>query len=230
MTTQAPVSRVRAKDAVNAAVLKYDFDRHELLPFIPDTARSLLDVGCGSGAFGRLLRSARPGMELWAVEPDPASARAAQDGFDRVVPGTFPDRRIPPGKFDVVLCADVLEHMAEPEMALRAAAQATAAGGMMVASIPNVRNWRHVLWPLFRHGKWEYTERGILDRTHLRFFTRSSMRDLFTDNDWLVESVTGINLHGRERILSAVSGRTLDDFLYPQYVVVAHPCPAVGPV
>jgi 2-polyprenyl-3-methyl-5-hydroxy-6-metoxy-1,4-benzoquinol methylase len=208
---------------MDTTVLRYDFDRHELLPFVPDTARSLLDVGCGSGAFGRLLRSRRPDMELWAVEPDPASALAAQDGFDRVVPGTFPDRRIPAGKFDVVLCADVLEHMPEPELALHAAAQAMAAGGIMIASIPNVRNWRHVLWPLLRHGKWEYTDRGILDRTHLRFFTRSSMRDLFTGNDWAVESVTGINFHRRERILSAVSARTLDDFLFPQYVVVAHP-------
>jgi 2-polyprenyl-3-methyl-5-hydroxy-6-metoxy-1,4-benzoquinol methylase len=208
---------------MNTTVLKYDFDRRELLPFIPDTARSLLDVGCGSGAFGRFLSSKRPGMELWAIEPDPTSAQAAQDAFDRVVLGKFPDSRVPNHKFDVVVCADVLEHMTEPEVALRAAAQATAAEGVMVASIPNVRNWQAVLWPLLRHGKWEYTERGILDRTHMRFFTRGSMRDLFTDNDWLVESITGINLHRRERVLSAVSGGTLDDFLFPQYVVVARP-------
>ena len=66
-----------------------------------------------------------------------------------------------------------------------------ALGGVLVASIPNVRNWRDVLWPL-RNGTWTYTERGILDRTHLRFFTRCSMHSFFVDNGWSVASVTGI--------------------------------------
>jgi 2-polyprenyl-3-methyl-5-hydroxy-6-metoxy-1,4-benzoquinol methylase len=203
--------------------VKYDFDRAELLPFVPGSARALLDVGCGSGAFGRLLRSRRPGMELWAVEPDPASAHAAEDGFDHVVVGEFPDHRLPDGRFDVVMCADVLEHMPEPETALRAAAKAIRPDGVMVASIPNVRHWRAVVWPLLRHGTWTYTERGILDRTHLRFFTRRSMHDFFTDNGWSVQSVTGINMIRREKLLSAASFRLLDDFLLPQYVVVAKP-------
>lgn len=210
-------------DTITEAVVKYDFDRAELLPFLPATSRVLLDVGCGSGAFGRLLRSRRPGMELWAVESDPAAARAAEDGFDHVVLGEFPDERLPSGRFDVVLCADVLEHMAEPEKALRAAVKTIGPDGIMVASVPNVRHWRAVVWPLLRHGTWTYTERGILDRTHLRFFTRRSMCDFFADNGWSVESVTGINMIRREKLLSAVSGHLLDDFLWPQYAVVARP-------
>jgi 2-polyprenyl-3-methyl-5-hydroxy-6-metoxy-1,4-benzoquinol methylase len=204
-------------------VLKYDFPRAELLSFVPQAARSLLDIGCGSGAFGRLLRSQRPGMELWAIEPDPDSAQAAADAFDHVLVGKFPDERLPSGRFDLVLCADVLEHMAEPENALHAAAKAATRDGIMVASIPNVRHWRTVVWPLLRHGTWTYTERGILDRTHLRFFTRRSMRDFFTGNGWSVESVTGINMIRRERLLSAVSAHLIDDFLWRQYVVVARP-------
>jgi 2-polyprenyl-3-methyl-5-hydroxy-6-metoxy-1,4-benzoquinol methylase len=203
--------------------LKYDFARKELLPFIPDAARVLLDVGCGSGAFGRVLRSRRPGMELWAVEPDPAAARAAAGAFDHVIQGMFPDERLPEDAFDVVLCADVLEHMPEPESALRAAVSALAQGGVMVASIPNVRHWRAVIWPLLARGRWTYTERGILDRTHVRFFTRRSMREFFTDNGWSVESVTGINMPRRDKLLSALSARLLDDFLWPQYVVVGRP-------
>jgi 2-polyprenyl-3-methyl-5-hydroxy-6-metoxy-1,4-benzoquinol methylase len=207
----------------NEAVPKYDWDRPELIPFVPETARTLLDVGCGSGAFGRLLRSERPSMELWAVEPDPVSARAAEDGFDRVIVGKFPDDGLPRGAFDVVMCADVLEHMAEPEQALRGAAEALAPGGVMVASVPNVRNWRAVLWPLLRHGTWTYTEQGILDSTHLRFFTRRSMKQFFVDNGWSVQSVTGINMSRKEKLLSALSAHGLDDFLFFQYVVVATP-------
>ena len=210
-------------DMIDEVVLKYDFDRHELIPFLPETAHTLLDVGCGSGAFGRLLRSKRPDMELWAVEPDPASAKAAEGGFDHVIVGEFPNEGLPSGAFDVVMFADVLEHMAEPEQGLRAAVEALAPGGVMVASIPNVRNWRAVLWPLLGHGRWTYTERGILDSTHLRFFSRRSMRQFFVDNGWSVQSVTGINMQRRDKLLSAVSARMLDDFLFPQYVVAARP-------
>lgn len=214
---------VSGGDGVLSAQLKYDFDRAELLQFLPPDSRVLLDVGCGSGAFGRFLRSKRPGMELWAVEPDPVAASAAEDGFDRVLVGAFPHHLVPQGKFDVVVCADVLEHMAEPEVGLRAAATAMRPQGVMVASMPNVRHWRTVVWPLLRRGTWTYTERGVLDRTHLRFFTRRSMLDLFADCGWGVESVTGINMIRRERLMSILSVHLFDDFLFPQYVVVARP-------
>ncbi len=208
--------------------LKYDFDRHELLPFVPASARTVLDVGCGSGAFGRLLRATRPGLELWAVEPDVAAARAAEAGFDRVLVGDFPHDELPETRFDVVVFADVLEHLARPEDALDAARRLLAPGGRVVASIPNVRNWQAVLRPLLLRGSWTYTERGILDSTHLRFFTRRSMSELFTGAGWQVETLTGINLGRRQRLESAVTARRLDEFLYPQYVVVARPRPAAA--
>ena len=81
----------------------------------------------------------------------------------------------------------------------------------MVASIPNVRNWRDVIWPLLRHGAWTYTEIGILDRTHLRFFTCDSINDFFSANYWKVDSMTGIKSRSRhDRLISAVSARHLD--------------------
>jgi 2-polyprenyl-3-methyl-5-hydroxy-6-metoxy-1,4-benzoquinol methylase len=206
------------------AGLKYNSSRADLLPFLPNTCRVLLDVGCGSGGFGRLLRSHRPDMELWAVEPDLASVRAAGDGFDHVIHSEFPTDLLPNARFDVVMFADVLEHMVEPENALRATVKALAQGGIVVASIPNVRHWRAVVWPLMRHGAWTYTETGILDRTHLRFFTRRSMCDFFTNNGWSVESVTGINITPRGKQFSALSVHRFDEFLYKQYVVVARPC------
>jgi len=222
--TESPVCYIIHRMADDVS-LKYGvYERPELPPFIPKAARSLLDVGCGAGGFGRYLRRLRPEMELWAVEPDPVSAQAAESAFDRVIVGNFPDSRIPDARFDVVLCADVLEHMVEPEKALLAAASALRAGGIMIASIPNVRHWRYVVWPLIRNGAWTYTELGILDRTHLRFFTRRSIHDFFSANSWIVESMTGMKLHGRsDRLISAVSARRLDDFLFPQYIVVARP-------
>jgi hypothetical protein len=113
--------------------------------------------------------------------------------------------------------------MAEPEIALAACSRALAPGGILLASLPNVRNWRVVLWPLLCHGTWTYTDRGILDRTHLRFFTRRSMHAFFVDNGWSVYSIAGINMHRREKLLSALSIHGLDDFLFPQYAVIAQP-------
>jgi 2-polyprenyl-3-methyl-5-hydroxy-6-metoxy-1,4-benzoquinol methylase len=164
-------------------------------------------------------------MELWAVEPDPQSAQAARSGFDYVIADEFPSDQLPNGKFDVILFADVLEHMVEPQNALYAAVKALTEDGVVVASIPNVRHWRAVIWPLLRHGRWTYTETGILDRTHLRFFTRRSMCGLFTENGWFVKSISGINMTPRGKQLSIASGHLLNDFLYMQYVVVARPAP-----
>ena len=199
-------------------------ERPELIPFIPKTANSLLDVGCGAGEFGRNLRRLRPEMELWAVEPDPQSAKIAKNAFDQIIVSNFPNSSIPDGRFDVVLCADVLEHMAEPEKALRAAADALTDEGIMLASIPNVRNWYKVVWPLIRHGAWTYTDTGILDRTHLRFFTRASIIDFFAANNWMVESMRDIkSASRRDRLISAVTAHRFDDFLAWQYIVVARP-------
>jgi 2-polyprenyl-3-methyl-5-hydroxy-6-metoxy-1,4-benzoquinol methylase len=170
-------------------------------------------------------------MELWAVEPDPIAAEFAKEAFDQVVVGNFPNSNIPDRRFDVVLCADVLEHMAEPEKALLAAAIALTEKGIMLASIPNVRNWRRVVWPLIRHGAWTYTETGILDRTHLRFFTRRSIIDFFVANNWAVESVDGIKSAGRrDKLISAITAHRADDFLFPQYLVVARPIRVHGPI
>jgi 2-polyprenyl-3-methyl-5-hydroxy-6-metoxy-1,4-benzoquinol methylase len=194
------------------------------MPFIPETAHSLLDVGCGAGEFGRCLRRLRPEMELWAVEPDPMSAQIAKDAFDQVIVSNFPNSSNPDGRFDVVLCADVLEHMADPGKALLAAAAALTEQGIMLASIPNVRNWRKVVWPLVRHGNWSYTETGILDRTHLRFFTRRSIIDFFDTNKWVVESMQGIKSSSRrDKLMSAMTVHRFDDFIFQQYIAVARP-------
>jgi 2-polyprenyl-3-methyl-5-hydroxy-6-metoxy-1,4-benzoquinol methylase len=209
----------------DSAYLRYGrHERPELMPFIPETAHSLLDVGCGAGEFGRCLRRLRPKMELWAVEPDPMSAQIAKDAFDQVIVSNFPNSSIPDGRFDVVLCADVLEHMAEPEKALLAAAAALTEQGIMLASIPNVRNWRKVVWPLVKHGNWSYTETGILDRTHLRFFTRRSIIDFFDTNNWVVESMQGIKSSSRrDKLMSAMTVHRFDDFIFSQYIAVARP-------
>lgn len=215
------------------AQLKYDTARDELIDFVPQFARRLVDVGRGVGRFAEKLRSARPNLEIWGVEPDHGSARIARSFVDTMIEQSFAQAldKLPTGAFDVVTFNDVLEHLVDQREALDASRALLAPGGAVIASIPNVRH-RSVVWPLLAHGRWDYADTGPLDRTHLRFFTRESMRRLFIDAGWQVESVTGINRRwnwwdatpGRKVFVTRrLLGARADDFLNVQYVVIARP-------
>ena len=146
-----------------------------LLDAVPDGAR-VLDVGCATGYLAAQL--ARRGCRVTGVEADPVAAERARAHCEAVVVGDVEDAvcrselaaRAP---FDVVLCGDVLEHLRDPWSALRALA---ALCGQVVLSVPNVAHWtgRRAL----ARGHFPYAEHGLFDRTHLRFFTRATARDL----------------------------------------------------
>jgi 2-polyprenyl-3-methyl-5-hydroxy-6-metoxy-1,4-benzoquinol methylase len=213
--------------------MRYDAARHELVDFVPQGARRLLDIGCAAGGYAVQVAAHRPEIELWGVEPDEVTANAARPHFHRLVHAAFPAAAsdLPRGAFDVVVFNDVLEHLVDPHEAIHAARPLLSDGGVIVASIPNVRH-RSVIWPLVRAGRWDYTDTGLLDRTHLRFFTRATMAEMFRELGWRVESQVGINRKwdlddsGERRRLRAVRravGSRFDDFFFIQYVVTARP-------
>lgn len=156
---------------------------------LPATARTFLDVGCGYGELGAYVKEGEPGRFVCGVEIDPERARIARDRLDLVVLAdldvlpALPQR---PGGFDCVVFADVLEHLKRPEAALRAAAQVLAPGGAVVISVPNARHW-HLLAQLVIDGEWRYVDSGILDRTHLRFFTLRSLQRLIDEAGFAVD-------------------------------------------
>jgi SAM-dependent methyltransferase len=148
---------------------------------VPDGAR-VLDVGCATGYLAAEL--ARRGCRVTGVEADPLAAERARAHCEAVVVGDVEDDACrgelaalaAPAPFDVVLCGDVLEHLRDPWSALAAVAALAAPGGTVVLSVPNVAHWtgRRAL----ARGRFPYAEHGLFDRTHLRFFTRASARDL----------------------------------------------------
>jgi len=197
-----------------------DTGRPEVVPFVPDVAR-LLDVGCHRGAFGETI--ARRGCEVWGIEPDPAAAAVAESRLARVIVGFFPDDMTPGEPFDCITFNDVLEHMVDPQAALAAAAEHLVPGGYVVASIPNIRQIE-VLTALALHGRWDYAGWGILDRTHLRFFTKATMRELFEGAGFRVEQQTPINQGGavgKWKLLLRAAGHQREEFEAHQYVLVA---------
>lgn len=150
----------------------HDLLRKRIRAFPPGLR--LLDLGAAGGHLGRAVRDRC--AFLAGVEPDatlPASAREGYDDWravDALAAGSWQT------PFDVVVCADVLEHIATPEELLGRIRAWLAPGGTLLVSLPNIANVSIRLALLF--GRFRYTERGILDRTHLSFYTRESGRQL----------------------------------------------------
>jgi 2-polyprenyl-3-methyl-5-hydroxy-6-metoxy-1,4-benzoquinol methylase len=203
----------------------YAEQRPEMLRFVPETAKRILDIGCAGGLFGAALKRERP-IEVWGVEPVSAAAGAARAHLDRVVNRPIEEALadLPAAHFDAVTFTDVLEHLIDPWAVLRATAPLLAPGGVVVASIPNVRFFRNLVALLF-DGDWRYTESGPLDRTHLRFFTRKSMERLFTESGYAVERIEGINRTSSLRpfFWNLIFLGRMTDIRFLQFVLIARP-------
>jgi 2-polyprenyl-3-methyl-5-hydroxy-6-metoxy-1,4-benzoquinol methylase len=139
-----------------------------------------------------------------------------------VLPGLVGER------FDVVVLNDILEHVVEPEALLSGLRPLLAPQGRVVASIPNVRHFATVA-DLVLRGRWEYTDEGTLDRTHLRFFTRASLAGLFGAAGFTLETVQGINVTGslKFKLFNALTLGSFADMGCLQFACVA--LPATGP-
>jgi 2-polyprenyl-3-methyl-5-hydroxy-6-metoxy-1,4-benzoquinol methylase len=146
-----------------------------LLRHSPTDAR-VLDVGCGSGLLGERLRAR--GNTVWGIDAADEIAPAAAERLDRFVvcdlnDGTRVERLLGDARFDVIVFADVLEHLPDPVGTLRGCLRVLAPGGRVLVSVPNVAVWNVRLGLLL--GRFHYTATGTLDRTHLRFFTRANL-------------------------------------------------------
>jgi 2-polyprenyl-3-methyl-5-hydroxy-6-metoxy-1,4-benzoquinol methylase len=139
------------------------------------TGNRVLDVGCSSGYLARPL--SERGNTIVGLELDSAAAREAAAFCEQVLVGDVETMELPldEGSFDVVLCGDVVEHLRDPVAALARLRPLLRPGGRVVVSTPNIANWAVRLSLL--GGRWRYTERGILDRTHTHLFTRATLRE-----------------------------------------------------
>ena len=198
--------------------------RREMLDFVPPGARRVLDVGCGEGLFGALLK--QRGAEIWGIEPAPEAAALASERLDKVLTSDVETAlaKLPPHGFDCVVFNDVLEHLVDPGAVLQRSRELLTAGGLIVCSIPNVRYFQN-LWNLLAHKQWRYEDEGILDRTHLRFFTERSIRDMFDEHGFELVRMQGINgfTSWKFALISRLSFGLLSDVFHLQFACVARP-------
>jgi SAM-dependent methyltransferase len=160
---------------------------HDLVVgLVPPNAR-VLEFGCATGYMSEVMTT-RLGCSVTGVELSPEAAESARTRCDRVVVGDAEtldlERTLDGARFDVVTFADVLEHLREPRTVLERVRPLLADGGAVIASIPNVAHASVRLALLA--GEFRYREAGLLDRTHLRFFTRESIQDLFEASGYVV--------------------------------------------
>lgn len=155
--------------------------RSDLVAFIPNTVRRVLDVGCSVGALGLQLKQ-RQGAYVAGIEYDAEMGSHAASVLDHVIVGdaeTVCPQAIARGElFDCVVFADILEHLRDPWNTVARYASVLKPGGYIVTSLPNIRHFTTIR-NLLTTGYWPYRTRGIHDRTHLRNFTKRNIEELF---------------------------------------------------
>ncbi len=165
----------------------YQKIRPELLERVPPDARRVLDLGCGAGALGKALKD-RYGCYVAGVEAVPEAAEAARQVLDRVVAGNLEEEfPFKDEEFDCVICGDVLEHLTDPWSICRQICRVLSDNGTFLASIPNAANIR-IISELLR-GDFRYRDEGLMDITHLRFFTLRSIREMLHFAGFVIEDM-----------------------------------------
>ena len=216
--TQAP-EKVRPRRTEGSY---YSGSREDLIPLIPPGAKRILEIGCAAGMTGRRLKEL--GFhEVVGVEVLAEVAQKAMPFYERVIVGDVEKMRLPyeEGYFDCMLYGDVLEHLIDPWKVLRDHNRLLKPGGVIICSIPNVRHYKNIKKLLIR-GEWRYREAGILDKSHLRFFTVKSIEAMAEEGGFeIIRMIKRPSGAKWLKWLNRLLGNRLIDHLVLQYVFVA---------
>ncbi len=199
---------------------------HAKLLALVGSGKRVLDVGCSSGYLARPLVAR--GCIVVGIEQDASAAEAAREVCAEVLVGDVETMELPfsDGSFDVVLCGDLIEHLRRPGQFLARVRPLLRESGRLVLTTPNVANWTMRLGLLA--GRWRYTERGILDHTHLQLFTRRTLVETLEGAGYRVLEldytvpVPGVGAPVVERVAHAI-GRLRPPLFAYQFVVSATP-------
>lgn len=195
--------------------------RQDLIDLIPAGHYRILEIGCGAGVTGKAVKDQGKAVMYVGVEISPEAAAKAKSVLDAVhvmdIEEGTRELPYPEGYFDILLLADILEHLVDPWKVLKELSFYIRPGGFVIASVPNIRHAR-VLIPLLLLGRFQYEEEGILDRGHLRFFTRSSLYDLFASASLRINCCLQA-IGPKARIVNSLTLGLLEGLLTRKYIV-----------
>jgi 2-polyprenyl-3-methyl-5-hydroxy-6-metoxy-1,4-benzoquinol methylase len=149
----------------------------------------ILDIGCGRGVMGQYLQDTYD-AKVTGLEITPENFAIARKILHECLLGDIEKMDVSDmaGRFDYIVFSDSLEHLLEPQAALEKVKPLLNVTGKVLISIPNIRNFRASL-PLLLSDNWEYTDEGLLDRTHVRFFTQSSITNLLRRSGYEIQKI-----------------------------------------
>lgn len=206
----------------------YIGQRSDIQRLIYPNTRVVLDVGCSTGILGAAIK-AKTGAQVFGIELSEEMANEALSRIDKVFVGDAEEilyqGMLDGYQFDTIVFADVLEHLVDPWSVLRKAATYLHSEGTIIASIPNIRHI-DTIYHLVLKGYWPYRERGIHDKTHLRFFTRKNIVDLFENAGLSIDTIeTNYRIfekpHSLNRFSKFFAFPGLRNFLAFQYLIRA---------
>jgi SAM-dependent methyltransferase len=195
MSTATAIAIGHAADPALAVPLMKQTPAHsvvnrDLLALMPRTARRVVEVGCMHGALAQAFRELQPAVHYTGVDIDPDYAEVAKATCERTLAGDI--ELFDSARFDSLfpsdcwVFGDCLEHLRDPWRIVRSIRERISADGCLVTCIPNAQHWSVQM--RLATGLFRYEDSGLLDRTHVRWFTRVTMIEMFTQAGWRIET------------------------------------------
>lgn len=206
----------------------FNHPRFDLIGLIPVNERNkILEVGSGSCETLVEIKKQRLAEEVTGIELMKLPGTAQENPeIDRLITGNIEniDTELSENYFDVIICGDVLEHLTDPWSTMKKLGKYLKEDGVIITSIPNIREY-HILYRILFLADFRYTETGILDRTHLRFFCKKNIISLIISSGFLPVSVYPIfkldKAQKNKRIIDRLTFGIIRDFLTAQYVIIS---------
>jgi 2-polyprenyl-3-methyl-5-hydroxy-6-metoxy-1,4-benzoquinol methylase len=199
--------------------------RFDVLDRLPNNTKTILDVGAGQGNFLKKVKQ-KLNCETWGVELEKKAYLKAVENVDKIFLGTVEDnlQNLPDNYFDCITFNDVLEHLIDPSDVLEKIKFKLKKDGVVVASMPNMRfifSMKKVIWDLVIKKDWIYEDSGIMDRTHLHFYTKKTIVEMFEKSDYEVIDIRGTNTtdNWKLKLLNLLTFNHFEDSSHLQYIV-----------
>ncbi len=199
----------------------YSNERRDILPFLPEKPVKSIEFGCGIGNFSGIIE-AEFGTETWGVDLNEEAVAEAKKRMHKVVLADAMEAiaQLPENYFDCIICNDILEHLPYPEQFLKEVRSILVKDAHIAISVPNVRSWGHFIH-YFLHKDWRYGDFGILDNTHMKFFTKKSLMRMLEESGIEIELIRGITATNTIlfNLTNIVTLGFISDMRYLEYAV-----------